>query len=83
MNKLAKELQHKYIRKKPFQKELHLVKTRALDITTSEESKLVCPRLTRKGISNAHLVNREQKRLSRVLRAQQIESVLTYTSVSK
>lgn len=43
------ELQYALIRKKPFQKALCLVKTRALDITTSEEFKLVCLRLIRKG----------------------------------
>jgi hypothetical protein len=56
--------------------------TRALDITTGKEFKLVCLRLIRKGISRAHFVNREQKLLPRVSRIQQIESVFPYTSVS-
>jgi len=63
MNKLTMELQHTHIRKKPFHKALYLVKTRALGITTSEEFKLVCLRLIRKGISKAYFVNHEQKRL--------------------
>jgi hypothetical protein len=77
MNKLTMEVQHKYKRKKPFQKAVYFVKTRGVDITTSEEFKLVCLRLIRIGISRAHFVNHEQKLLSRVSRAQQIESVLS------
>jgi len=78
MNKLTMDLQYTCVRKKPFQKALYLVKTRALYITTSEEFKLVCLRLIRKGTSKAHFVNHEQKVLSRVSTAQQIGCVPLY-----
>jgi hypothetical protein len=60
MIKLRMEFQPRYIRKKPFQKALYIVKTRALDIATSEEFKLVSLRLIQKGISTDHFVNHEQ-----------------------
>jgi len=83
MDKLTMELQHKYKRKKPFQKTLYLVKTRAVDITTSEEFKLVCLRLIRIGISRAHFVNHEQK-ICRVCRGpSKLNLCCPYTSVSK